>query len=676
MGTNLKNTQTSVVPEDEKLAIIQEAKAQTLAEIVKRAKTIAQLDEINVYGETDKIEISNQKSIKLVNIVEQIKKELQASLGSIYTYCGSVQKYSELPADAEVGDVYDVKEAYNGVPAGTNWAWNGTDWDSLSGVLNLDGYATIELLENYVQKVEGKELIATEKIESIDELVKEMLSCVKYVDLGNGRKCIVLNNNDLIVGTSLDGSTYNLIMLSKFDIINVGTTSKKLNLNTPKGERVTVQEAGQTGEQAHKIAYLSDIPNFINKFVDGNKLFALTTASTSDEIKAALTYTALNTTVDSKDLDECIQYGKSIRDILYQPISVYWTGNAYLLSEVSMITPKSDVYVSNVVIAISEDGTYSCVKNGERQKLVKEAVVNDILSKFDIVNQRLTLLETINGNKIVDSKTGEKYDTIDAAIKANVEQISLFQNVTENVTLPSGKSLEIFGNGNTLTGYVKAEVGKSGGESNLKIHNLKLIANSNLHGINSQDQESLNPSKLNFELYDVEFNGFTEKGIYVTNPGNVILKAVKFVNCAGGSDYVVDFNTCAVKDVNITMNKLSFVGNEPTNSLIKVTQRGGEDDYAHDIKTGLHVWNSKTNSYDDQEGSPAKINKLIINEIDKSGIIGEEMIADVVIGSSPNTDGPAVGPRTSNGDFSYEINNNGKSKILLRYISETEFVTR
>lgn len=146
-----------------------------------------------------------------------------------------------MPADVEVGDVYDVKEAHDGVPAGTNYVWNGTDWDALSGAINLDGYATLEQLEaNYVQKVVGKELIATEKIETIDKLSQEILSCVKFVDLGNGRKCIQLSNNDLIVGESLDGSTYNLIMLSKFDIVDVGTVSKKLNFNVPKGERPTV----------------------------------------------------------------------------------------------------------------------------------------------------------------------------------------------------------------------------------------------------------------------------------------------------------------------------------------------------------------------------------------------------------------------------------------------------
>lgn len=263
--TKLRSTQANVVPDEERNAIIAEAKSQALAEIVKRAKTIAQLDEVLEYGTDDKVEISNQKSIKLTTLVEQFKKDILASVGSIFTYCGSVNKYSELPADVEVGDVYDVKEAHDGVPAGTNYVWNGTDWDALSGAINLDGYATLEQLEaNYVQKVVGKELIATEKIETIDKLSQEILSCVKFVDLGNDRKCIQLSNNDLIVGESLDGSTYNLIMLSKFDIVDVGTVSKKLNFNVPKGERPTVQEAGQTGEEAHKIAYMTDIPEAVS----------------------------------------------------------------------------------------------------------------------------------------------------------------------------------------------------------------------------------------------------------------------------------------------------------------------------------------------------------------------------------------------------------------------------
>ena len=261
----LRNAQATVVPEEERREIIDAAKSEALAEVVKRAKTLNQLDEVTTYEDTDKVELPNNRSIKVTALTAQIADELRKTLGSVFHYCGSVNKVSELPADVEVGDVYNVVEKNGNIPGGANYVWNGEEWDAMSGEMDLSGYLTIEdALKQYVPLVVGKELIATEKIEQIDINTEELKTAVKFIDLGNGRKCIQLANNDLIVGASLDGSTYNLIMLSKFDIVDIGTASKKMNLNVPKGERPTVQEAGQTGEEAHKIAYLEDIPESVS----------------------------------------------------------------------------------------------------------------------------------------------------------------------------------------------------------------------------------------------------------------------------------------------------------------------------------------------------------------------------------------------------------------------------
>ena len=78
----------------------------------------------------------------------------------------------------------------------------------------------------------------------------------------------MLRNNDLILGATSDNiKTYNIAMISKWDVVDLGTTSLPINLNTPSGVRPTVQEAGQSGEQAHKIAYLSDVEN-TKQYVD------------------------------------------------------------------------------------------------------------------------------------------------------------------------------------------------------------------------------------------------------------------------------------------------------------------------------------------------------------------------------------------------------------------------
>lgn len=100
---------------------------------------------------------------------------------------------------------------------------------------------------------------------SVDEVVNNLNKKVDWTDISTednpNRKSIVLGNHDTLLGTTTSGDTYNLVMLSKWDTVDVGSSKIKLNMNTPKGERPTVQEAGQSGEEANKIAYVSDIQN-------------------------------------------------------------------------------------------------------------------------------------------------------------------------------------------------------------------------------------------------------------------------------------------------------------------------------------------------------------------------------------------------------------------------------
>ena len=65
---------------------------------------------------------------------------VKAKLVKIYTYKGSKDTYAELPSDAVAGDVWNVVEAHEGHPAGTNYAWTGTEWDALAGSIDLSNY--------------------------------------------------------------------------------------------------------------------------------------------------------------------------------------------------------------------------------------------------------------------------------------------------------------------------------------------------------------------------------------------------------------------------------------------------------------------------------------------------------------------------------------------------------
>ena len=79
---------------------------------------------------------------------EYVDTTINQKLASTYVYKGSVQTYADLPTDTDIGDVYNVIEAYQSYPAGTNFAWTGTQWDALGGSVDLSNYATKQEVAN------------------------------------------------------------------------------------------------------------------------------------------------------------------------------------------------------------------------------------------------------------------------------------------------------------------------------------------------------------------------------------------------------------------------------------------------------------------------------------------------------------------------------------------------
>ena len=75
------------------------------------------------------------------------KSEIDSMVNAVYRYKGTKANYAALPAKSEnkTGDVWNVETAdtAHNVKAGDNVVWNGSDWDVLSGVLDLSGYQTV-----------------------------------------------------------------------------------------------------------------------------------------------------------------------------------------------------------------------------------------------------------------------------------------------------------------------------------------------------------------------------------------------------------------------------------------------------------------------------------------------------------------------------------------------------
>lgn len=105
---------------------------------------------------TDKALSANQGRVLMGEI-----NTLAAKLTGIYSYKGSITTYEELPTDAKAGDVWNVETAYGNHPAGTNYAWTGSEWDALAGLVDLSKYYTIEKV-NALVKAEQDRAIAKE----------------------------------------------------------------------------------------------------------------------------------------------------------------------------------------------------------------------------------------------------------------------------------------------------------------------------------------------------------------------------------------------------------------------------------------------------------------------------------------------------------------------------------
>lgn len=164
----------------------------------------------------------------------------------------------------------------------------------------------INEIKKNVQEVAANLITVNENLaSSIDAINKK---AVKYEDVADSnlpeRKAIVLKNGDVILGGNLEGGTSSLVQLNRWGVADFGSSSVPFNINTPKDVRPTVQEAGQSGEEAHKIAYLSDI-------VDSS--------ADLEEIKEALSekadksdVDAISEKLDSKaDKDSVVEYKES-----------------------------------------------------------------------------------------------------------------------------------------------------------------------------------------------------------------------------------------------------------------------------------------------------------------------------------------------------------------------------
>lgn len=90
--------------------------------------------------------MSSEMAAKLSQFQNASAYALKTDIVGMYKYKGSVANSSNLPTSNQVtGDVYNIVNVSSYGPAGTNVAWDGSKWDALGGLFEIESITNAEL---------------------------------------------------------------------------------------------------------------------------------------------------------------------------------------------------------------------------------------------------------------------------------------------------------------------------------------------------------------------------------------------------------------------------------------------------------------------------------------------------------------------------------------------------
>lgn len=166
--------------------------------------------------------------------------ELKASVAAALDYKGTKDTYDALPTEGnKKGDVWNVVAAHGTTPAGTNYAWDGTQWDPLGGTVDLSGYYT---------KTQVDDAISTAKteLEAADTALEGQITTVTNQ---------LANKVDKVEGSGLISDTdLNQIRTNKADIANLQTSVGGKQEALTAGDAVEISEANVIDVKIEEVA--------------------------------------------------------------------------------------------------------------------------------------------------------------------------------------------------------------------------------------------------------------------------------------------------------------------------------------------------------------------------------------------------------------------------------------
>lgn len=444
----------------------------------------------------------------------------------------------------------------------------GADLTELEGKIEKNAADIATVNNNLVEAVNNINKNVADGFSTINgglnnEIRPELEKAVKYEDTATeqnpGRKTIFLNNHDNICGKTTDGSAVNIAMVSKWNKVDLGSSSVEINLNG-SAERPTYNDSKQIAllEDVHgnmETIALVKKDDLTYELQVGDKI-AGTINIPADQFLKSVEYSA-----EDKSLTFVFNTSEgeqtSVVD-LSSLVDTYVAGNGIELIENGFsikLDPSSESYLSVSEAGIKVEGINEIKKNVQEVAANLVTVNENLASSIDAINKKAVKYEDVAGlsNTLEDLNATVQIlqSKVDVLTKTNTEVVSVDGSAGE--LKDSSKDYIVSGSINE-----NAEiVGKS-----ISLKSIKVSDNARLK-LNAGDVEA---KDLNISGSFPKANGNTV--ISVNNAEFIVFKDMVFDASEVYNGIEIGLASNSVLPKNILFNNCKFQGEFSNNAIL------------------------------------------------------------------------------------------------------------
>lgn len=444
----------------------------------------------------------------------------------------------------------------------------GADLTELEGKIEKNAADIATVNNNLVEAVNNINKNVADGFSTINgglnnEIRPELEKAVKYEDTATeqnpGRKTIFLNNHDNICGKTTDGSAVNIAMVSKWNKVDLGSSSVEINLNG-SAERPTYNDSKQIAllEDVHgnmETIALVKKDDLTYELQVGDKI-AGTINIPADQFLKSVEYSA-----EDKSLTFVFNTSEgeqtSVVD-LSSLVDTYVAGNGIELIENGFsikLDPSSESYLSVSEAGIKVEGINEIKKNVQEVAANLVTVNENLASSIDAINKKAVKYEDVAGLsntlEALNATVQILQSKVDVLTKTNTEVVSVDGSAGE--LKDSSKDYIVSGSINE-----NAEiVGKS-----ISLKSIKVSDNARLK-LNAGDVEA---KDLNISGSFPKANGNTV--ISVNNAEFIVFKDMVFDASEVYNGIEINLASNSVLPKNILFDNCKFQGEFSNNAIL------------------------------------------------------------------------------------------------------------